>query len=149
MLRDYSGWKRPLRIMSLCLEQDYIKVRRKTMNILTDELKKKISGCEFFIVLSTKNYLKALRNSDEEILTQINLARELKKPFFIVEDSRLSQSEKEEMRRYFSNDNIIERIAVNIENKNSRKLLAKKIIYVTRMFRPQDKSINIVTNDKD
>lgn len=119
------------------------------MNILTDELKKKISGCEFFIVLSTKNYLKALRNSDEEILTQINLARELKKPFFIVEDSRLSQSEKEEMRRYFSNDNIIERIAVNIENKNSRKLLAKKIIYVTRMFRPQDKSINIVTNDKD
>ncbi len=117
-----------------------------------EELKKKISNCGLFIVLSTKNYLKSIRKSDEDIMTQIGIARELKKPFSIIEDSRMLQSDIEETRRYFSKDNVVDRISVNIGDKNSEVLVANKIREVTRMFSPESESVNIITcgsDDKD
>lgn len=122
------------------------------MSILKDELKEKISGCGFFIVLSTKGYLESLKKSDKNIMTQIGIARELKKPFLIVEDSRMLQPDIEETRRYFSKDNVVERVSVNLGDENSVALVAKKIRDVARMFCPEDMSINVVTgysDDKD
>ena len=69
-----------------------------------EELKEKISGCGFFIVLSTRKYLESLKKSDKDIMAQISIARELKKPFFIIEDNRMLQPDIEEIRKYFSND---------------------------------------------
>jgi hypothetical protein len=114
-----------------------------------EELKEKISHCGLFIVLSTKNYLQSLRKSDEDIMTQIGIARELKKPFLIIEDSRMLQPDIEETRRYFSKDNVIDRISVNLSDKNSEVLVANKIREVTRMFSPESKSVNIITCGSD
>ena len=113
------------------------------------ELKEKISHCGLFIVLSTKNYLKSLRKSDEDIMTQIGIARELKKPFLIIEDNRMLQPDIEETRRYFSKDNVVDRISVNLGDKNSEVLVANKIREVARMFCPESKSVNIVTDHPD
>jgi hypothetical protein len=122
------------------------------MNKLDHELKKKISGCGIFVVLSTKNYLKSLKESDENIMTQISIARELKKPFLIIEDSRMLQQDLEETRKYFSNDNVVDRLTIDIGNKNFTKLVAKKIRDVVRMYCPDEVSIGLVTgysDDKD
>lgn len=115
------------------------------MRIPKDKLKEKISGCGFFIVLSTKNYLESLRKSDEDIMTQIGIARELKKPFFIIEDSRMLQPDIEETRRYFSKDNVIERVSVNLGSGNSVELVAKKIRHMSRMLCPESEKINVIT----
>lgn len=97
------------------------------MGKLAPDIKKRISECKFFIVLSTKNYLRDLRNDDSDISVQINIARELNKQFFIIKDRRLSQDDIEEIRKYFSNDNIIKEITVDIGNNNSAKIIASEI----------------------
>jgi hypothetical protein len=119
------------------------------MRMTKDKLEEKISGCGFFVVLSTTSYLESLRKSDEDIMTQIGIARELKKPFLIIEDSRMSQPDIEETRRYFSKDNIIDRISVNLGDKNSELLVAEKIREVVRMFCPESESVNLVTGRQD
>lgn len=115
------------------------------MHTPKDELKKKISGCGVFIVLSTKNYLESLKKFDEDIMTQISIARELKKPFFIVEDSRMLQPDIEETMKYFSQDNVVGKIRVNMGNENSAELVANKIRDISRMFCPESNIINVVT----
>jgi hypothetical protein len=119
------------------------------MSTQKDELREKISGCGFFIVLSTKGYLKSLKKSDEKIMAQISMARELKKPFFIVEDSRMLQPDIEETRKYFSQDNVIGKISVNLDDKNSPELVANKIRDISRMFCPESRFVNLVTGYPD
>lgn len=114
-----------------------------------DKLKKKISNCGFFIVLSTKNYLDSLKKSDKDIMTQIGIARELKKPFLIVEDARMSQTEREEARRYFSKDNVIDSMTVNLGDNNSVGIVARKIRDISRMFCAEANSINVVMLEED
>jgi hypothetical protein len=117
------------------------------MNKLENKLKEKISGCGIFVVWSTKNYLKSLKEYDEDIMSQINIARELKKPFLIIEDSRMLQPDLEETRKYFSNDNVVDRLTIDMSNENFAKLTAKKIRDVVRMYCPEEKSIGLVTAD--
>jgi hypothetical protein len=119
------------------------------MHVPNDELRERISDCGFFIVLSTRGYLESLRKSDNDIMTQISIARELKKPFFIIEDSRMLQPDIEETRKYFSNDNVIGKISVNLDNKNSTKLVANKIRDISRMFCPESNIVNMVTGYSD
>lgn len=118
------------------------------MSLSKNELKEKISCSGLFIVLSTKNYLDSLRKSDEDIMTQIDIARELKKPFFIIEDSRMLQPDIEETRRYFSKDYVVDNITVNLGDKKSWGLVAKKIRDVTRVLCPESKSINVLMVDQ-
>ncbi len=114
-----------------------------------DTVREKISGCGLFIVLSTNGYLESLRRQDKNILNQISIARELKKPFVIIEDARMLQPDIEEIRKYFSKDNVVERVSVNMDTHDSFKLVAKKIRDVSRMFCPEESSINVVTLDPD
>ncbi len=124
---------------------DNLRTDNREQKVDNEELKKKISSCGFFVVLSTKNYLELLRRSDENITNQINIARELKKPFLIIEDTRMLPPDIEEARRYFSKDNVVDKISINLGNDNSAGLVAKKIRDVSRMFCPEERSINIVT----
>lgn len=118
------------------------------MNKTVNKLKKKISGCKFFIVLGTKNYLKELRIEDSDILIQIKIARELKKPFFIIKDSRLTNDETEEIGKYFSKDNVVKEITVDIGSKLSVMIIASEIRnLMTCMYPGEDKTIDIVTPD--
>lgn len=115
------------------------------MSKLTERLTKKMSPSIFFIVLASRGYLRALKNLDGDITTQINIARKLKKPFFIVIDSRLSNNEIEEIDKYFSGDNIIKRITVNISDKNSAKDLALEIKKISKELSGED-SLRIITS---
>lgn len=119
------------------------------MSIQREELRKKISGCGFFIVLSTKSYLESLKRSDKDIMDQIDMARELKKPFFIIEDTRMSQPDIEETRRYFSRDNVVGKLSVNLDTKNSSEIVANKIRDISRMLCPESKPIRLVTCTSD
>lgn len=91
------------------------------------DLKEKISKCKIFIVLGTKGYLKSLRCNDKDIMNQVNIARELKKPFVIINDRRLSKNDTDDIRKYFSNDNVVKEITVDIGSKESSRILASEI----------------------
>lgn len=113
-------------------------------------LKEKFSRCRFFIVLATKRYLKELKNDDGDILTQVGMARELNMPFFIIIDRRLSQDETYEIRKYFSNDNIIKELIVDIGSENSAGIVASEIRHMMECMYPcEDRKINLVTQDSD
>lgn len=118
------------------------------MNKMTKNLKKKFSKCRFFIVLATRNYLKDLRNDDREILTQISVARELNMPFFVIIDRRMSQNDTEEIRKYFSKDNVVKELVVDIGSENSAMIVASEIRHMMECMYPcEDKAINIVKQD--
>lgn len=113
-------------------------------------LKKKISGCQFFIVLATTHYLKSIRDGDNNILTQITIARELNKPIFIIIDRRMSQDDTEEIRKYFAKDNVIKEIKVDIGDKKSAMIVASEIKHALAcMFPSEDKEINVMAHDAD
>ena len=103
------------------------KLKKIVKSPLVERLTEKITGTELFIVIATKNYLKALRNMDGDIIAQIGIARELDKPFFIIDDSRLLKEEIEEVRRYFSNDNIIRITTINWNDKSSINSVVSEI----------------------
>lgn len=115
------------------------------MSRLKEGLTKKISSTNLFVVIVTKNYLDALRNMDGDILTQIDLAREYKKPFFIVIDRRLSNKEVKEIDEYFANDNIVKRMLINIDNPTSQRDIASEIKIAVKEVSGKDKDIKIIT----
>ncbi len=107
--------------------------------------REKISRSEFFVVLSTKNYLKCIRNADRDIMSQIDIARELNKPFFIIKDRRLSQEETEEIDKYFSKDNIIHRITVDMGSNMFAEIVASEIRKMVKLTYPHVDKIDAVT----
>lgn len=101
------------------------------MSELEKRLDEKISRSNLFIVLINRSYIESLRNFDGNITTQINIARELKKPFFIIVDSKLSKEEKRYIGEYFSKDNIIKRVEVDIGDRKSAIDIAIEIKRLT------------------
>lgn len=115
------------------------------MNGLKEKIAKKVELSNVFIVLATKNYLKELRELNEEILLSIGAAIELKKPFFIVIDSRLTKEEKEEIDRYFRGNNIIKRMEIDIKSKISIEIIAREIKRLSWEMTGKDKDVRIIT----
>ena len=110
-----------------------------------ENLKEKISKCKIFIVLGTKGYLKSLRRNDKDIMDQVNIARELKKPFVIINDRRLSKNDTEDIRKYFSNDNVVKEIIVDIGSKESSQILASEIRQTIDCLYPgRDRMIDLI-----
>ena len=113
-----------------------------------DDLRKKISGSQLFVVLATKCYLKSLKDDDRYITTQIGIARDLKKPFFIIKDSKLSKGEEDEIDQYFSKDNIIKETRTDVGSKNSARNIASEIKQMISCMCPcADEEIRLVTQD--
>ena len=118
-----------------------------TMTEKTDDLKKKISNSKFFIVLATRGYLKDLKSEDKDIMTQIDMAREMNKPFYIIKDRRLSQKETEEIDKYFSGDRIIKETKADIGSESSARNVASEIKQMMICMFPENKGIRLVTQD--
>ena len=118
------------------------------MGELKNRLDKKIGASNLFIVVATKNYIEAIRCIDINIITQINIARELKKPFFIIIDNKLSKVEKEFIRKYFSKDNIIERMDVDIRSRKGTRDIAREIKKLTWEITGNN-DVRIITQDDD
>lgn len=117
------------------------------MDDVKKRLTKKISTSDLFIVLGTRNYVEALKDTDDSIITQIHIAREFKKPFFVIIDRNLSKEDRQYLDEYFSKDNIISRMEVDMNNRESTKYIAKEIKTLMRELRTMedDDSITIVT----
>lgn len=117
------------------------------MSKLKKKLAKKIDLSNLFVVLVTKNYIEELRNLNGEILTSIRTAVELKKPFFIIVDSRLTKEEKDEIDNYFHGYDIIKRMEIDIKNKQSIDIIAREIKQLVWEMTGDDKSIRVITVD--
>jgi len=112
-----------------------------------DDLRKKIAGSQLFVVLATKCYLKSLKDEDKYITTQIGIARDLNKPFFIIKDSKLSKGEEDEINQYFSKDNIIKETRVDVGSKNSVMNIASELKQMMSCLCYTDKEIRLVTQE--
>lgn len=117
------------------------------MNGANKRLTKKINTSDLFVVLGTRNYVVALKNNNEDIATQVDIARELKKPFFLVIDRNLSKEDRQYLDEYFSKDNIISRMEVDIKNRASVAYVAKEIKTLMRELRTMadDDNITIIS----
>jgi hypothetical protein len=102
---------------------------------LDEKLTKKIIGSDLFIVLGTRYYIISLKEADESISTQIDIARKLKKPFFMIIDRNLSKEDRKYLDEYFSKDNIISRMEVDIGNRASVVYIAEEIKKLMRELR--------------
>lgn len=115
------------------------------MSKTSKNIKEKIAGCKIFIVLGTKNYLKSLKRKNKNILNQIKIARELKKPFIIINDRRLLKNEEDDIRNYFSKDNVVKEITVDIGSKESSRIIASEIRQAMDCLYPcNDRIIDII-----
>lgn len=121
------------------------------MSDVKKRLTKKISTSDLFIVLGTRNYVVALKENGENIATQVNIARELKKPFFVVIDRNLSKEDRQYLDTYFSKDNIISRMEVDINNRAFTAYVAKEIKTLMQELRTMkdDDNITVVTSYGD
>ena len=121
------------------------------MGDVKKRLTEKISTSDLFIVLGTRKYVVALKENGEDIATQVNIARELKKPFFVVIDRNLSKEDRQYLDEYFSKDNIISRMEVDINNRAFTAYVAKEIKILMRELRTMedDDSVTIVTQYDD
>ena len=117
------------------------------MGDVKKRLTEKISTSDLFIVLGTRKYVVALKENGEDIATQVNTARELKKPFFVVIDRNLSKEDRQYLDEYFSKDNIISRMEVDINNRAFTAYVAKEIKILMRELRTMEDgdSVTIVT----
>ncbi len=111
------------------------------------KLTEKISGSELFIVLGTRNYVTSLKEVDESIAIQIDTARKFKKPFFMIIDRNMSKEDMQYLDEYFSKDNIISRMEVDMGNVMSTTYIAKQIKALVRELRTPDdyKGVTIAT----
>lgn len=115
------------------------------MNELAKKLSKKIDESNLFMILVTRNYLDALRSQDGNILTQIKIARQLKKPFFIIIDGILSNEEIKEIEEYFSKDNIIKTMTLDTIDSISARNVALEIKKVIKELSEKDEEIRITS----
>lgn len=115
------------------------------MSELIKKLTKKIDMSDLFIVLATPNYIDALRNHDGDILAHIKLASELKKPFFIVIDKRLSRDEKGYIQNYFSRNDIIKQIEIDL--RYEKNIMAQEIKKLAQEIVGSDEDVEIITQN--
>lgn len=113
------------------------------MDDLKIKLTKKIDSSDLFMVLGTRNYVDALKGNDENIMIQIDVARAMNKPFLIVIDRNLSKENRQYLEEYFSKDNIISKIDIDIDNKRSVIYMAKEIKRLMSELRMKENDDNI------
>jgi hypothetical protein len=112
-----------------------------------ERLIENIRGSCLFIVFGTRHYVTSLKETDESIGIQIDTARKFKKPFFIIIDRNLLKEDRQYIDEYFSKDNIISRMEVDIGNKASKTYIAKeiKILVEELITEEDDKDVTIAT----
>lgn len=113
------------------------------MNDLKIKLTKKIDSSDLFMVLGTRNYVDALKGNDENIMIQIDVARAMNKPFLIVIDRNLSKENRQYLEEYFSKDNIMSKIDIDMGNKRSAIYMSKEIKRLMSELRMKENDDNI------
>ncbi len=124
------------------------------MSELKKKLTKKIDISDLFILLINTNYIESIKNLDGNILTQIETARNLNKPFFMIIDKNMSKEEMEFLSNYFSEDNIIKIMEIDMRDRYATKEVAKEIKRLavklstkTAKDLPIDDDVKLITQD--
>lgn len=118
------------------------------MSEYIDKIIRKILRSGLFIVIINKEYFDAIKNRNGNILTHIGVARRLKKPFFVAMDSRLKCGEIMQMNIYFSNDNVVKKVMVDMGKIDFIVPLSLEIERVIKDLQPGDTDdIKIITGD--
>lgn len=97
------------------------------MDGLRRKLSRKIETSRLFVVLGTKNYIDDLKGNDENIMISIDVARAMNKPFLMVIDRNLSKEDRQYLEEYFSKDNIMSKIDIDMNNTMSIICMAQEI----------------------
>lgn len=110
---------------------------------MTDNAKKRliknISVSDLFVVLGTKDYIIALKDADKDITTQIQIAREFKKPCLMFIDRNLSKEDRQYLDNCFSEHNIISKTIIDIRNRDSAKYMARQISTILQELKITDR----------
>jgi hypothetical protein len=93
---------------------------------------KDIKESAVFMVLATKNYLRELKDYTSLIALQVTLAKVLNKPVFIMMDVGLTDLDKNSIRDYFKEHNVIKELPINRSDKNSIENIVKEIMNLTK-----------------
>lgn len=97
------------------------------MDGLRRKLSRKIETSQLFVVLGIKNYIDDLKGNDENIMISIDVARAMNKPFLMVIDRNLSKEDRQYLEEYFSKDNIMSKIDMDMTNTMSIICMAQEI----------------------
>jgi len=77
----------------------------------------KIDTSEVFVVLGTENYVRSLRDPEDErhhlITDQVMTARHLCKPIILLIDTNMDQKDKEYLRDYFKGFKMVEELPLD------------------------------------
>ncbi len=123
-----------------------VEEKEKLIEKTKGQIKGQIKESDLFIALGTRNYVKSLKANEESLRMQIDTARKFKKPFFVVIDRNLSKDDRQYIDEYFSKDNIISRMEVDIGNKASVAYIAKEIkMLIGELKNKEDFGVTIVT----
>lgn len=74
---------------------------------------------EYFLALATQYYLEDLRNQEEPVITQVLMAKRLKKPVVILREISLTEEEQEELKGYFKGMDIVLEVTFDRNDKGS------------------------------
>ncbi len=98
------------------------------------KLKRKILKAPVFVVLSTKNFVEALKNPESDVVYHAEVCKQYNKPVILLIDKALSDEEIIYIERYFSSHNIRKELSYDITNATEEQLnvIASQILQVSR-----------------
>jgi hypothetical protein len=85
-----------------------------------------------FVVLATRNYLQDLKEHDTRIVGQVEVAKSLGKPVFLLIDARLTSDEEKELKSYFEQHNVIGEARFNHTDQQSMKTAVANIVHILK-----------------
>jgi hypothetical protein len=85
---------------------------------------------DVFVVLATRNYLQDLKEHDTRIVGQVEVAKSLGKPVFLLIDARLTPDEEKELKAYFEQNNVIGEARFNPDDWQSMETAVANMVRI-------------------
>jgi hypothetical protein len=87
---------------------------------------------DVFLVLATRNYLQDLKKGDTRIVGQVEVAKELGKPVFLLIDTRLTPDEEKELKTYFEQNKVIGEARFNPNDQQSMETAVANMVRILK-----------------
>lgn len=92
----------------------------------------KIDASEVFVVLGVEDYVRSLRDPEDEehhwITDQVMTARHLCKHIILLIDKCMEQEDKDYLKNYFKNFSVIEEFPINSADENSLREAVSRLV---------------------
>jgi hypothetical protein len=87
---------------------------------------------DVFLVLATRNYLQDLKKGDTRIVGQVEVAKKLGKPVFLLIDTRLTPDEEKELKTYFEQNKVIGEARFNPNDQQSMETAVANMVHILK-----------------